>query len=339
MVTNPLGLYRFALEHTESAAGFYNRNVVVPSDVGPVIVRIPIHNADGMDLRVWREHEVLAAIAPYVTAAPRVLHVSQSPAFQIHSYVDGRLLDDVAPKPRQVPESVPNDVVALFRQLTDVPRESLPALPPDWPHDEDTAEFARKLSDLTADVYATFRDDFASVFAALGIPDEPLAPILSKWSSLTPRPFRLVHADVHRKNMILTENGTVFLDWELALWGDPVYELAVHFHKMHYQPADHDVVLRGWLEAIAPSYTQGWKNDLAVYLAHERVKSAIVDTIRYTQLIADGTLGIEEEDHLIAKLVAKLTAAGAIWAWEDAQKSLISPHTVQAAIRSWKDLH
>jgi aminoglycoside phosphotransferase (APT) family kinase protein len=45
--------------------------------------------------------------------------------------------------------------------------------------------------------------------------------------------------------MILTEEGTVFLDWELALWGDPLYELAVHFHKMRYQPGDHDVVLQG----------------------------------------------------------------------------------------------
>jgi aminoglycoside phosphotransferase (APT) family kinase protein len=245
MATNPLELYRFALEHTESAAGFYNRNVVVPADAGPVIVRIPIHDADGMDLRVWPEHEVVTAIAPYVTAAPRVLHVSKSPAFQIHSYVEGKLLDDVAPKPKRVPESVPRDVVALFRQLNDVPRERLPALPRDWPQDENTTDFARKLSDLTAGVYAAFRDDFVSVFTALGIPEDPLAPILANWSSLTPRPFRLVHADVHRKNMILTEEGTVFLDWELALWGDPLYELAVHFHKMRYQPGDHDVVLQG----------------------------------------------------------------------------------------------
>jgi aminoglycoside phosphotransferase (APT) family kinase protein len=250
--------------------------------------------------------------------------------------VEGTLLDDVAPKPERVAESVPRDVVALFRQLNEVPAERLPALPSDWPQDEDTEEFARKLSDLTAGVYAAFRDDFASVFAVLGIPEDPLAPILSGWSSLTPRPFRLVHADVHRKNMILTKEGTVFLDWELALWGDPLYELAVHLHKMRYQPGDHDVVLRGWLEAIPPERTHGWENDLAIYLAHERVKSAIVDTVRYSQLIADGTLSIEEEHHLVAKLVEKLTAAGAVWGWENGRKNRITPDTVEAAIRSWK---
>ena len=128
-----------------------------------------------MDLRILPEYEVLAAIRPYISTAPQVLHVSDSPAFQIHSYVEGQLLDNVAPMPEQVPEFVPRDVVALFRQLNDVPRERLPALPPDWPQDGDTAGFARKLSDVTADVYATFRDDFASVFAALSFPEDPLA--------------------------------------------------------------------------------------------------------------------------------------------------------------------
>ncbi|HEU5156759.1 MAG TPA: aminoglycoside phosphotransferase family protein [Streptosporangiaceae bacterium] len=335
MATNPLELYRFAVEHTESAAGFYNRNVLAPSDAGPVIVRIPIHNADDMDLRVWPEHQVLTAIAPYVSAAPRVLHVSKSPAYQIHSYVEGKLLDDVAPKPERVPGFVPSDVVALFRQLTNVPRERLPTLPLDWPRDEDTAEFARKLSDLTASVYATFHHDFASVFSAIGIPDDPLAPVLASWSSLTRRPFRLVHADVHRKNMILSKEGTVFLDWELALWGDPLYELAVHFHKMRYQPADYDAVLQGWLRAIPPECTRGWENDLAIYLAHERVKSAIVDTIRYTQLIASGTLSGDEKSHLVTKLVDKLTVAGSTWGWKDTQHSHITPHAVEAAIHSW----
>ncbi|MFD0850890.1 phosphotransferase [Actinomadura adrarensis] len=35
------------------------------------------------------------------------------------------------------------------------------------------------------------------------------------------RPFACVHADVHRKNMIVNDGVTAFLDWEPALWGDP----------------------------------------------------------------------------------------------------------------------
>jgi hypothetical protein len=52
VATSPLELCRFALGHAESAAGFYNRNIRVPSESGPVIVQIPIHDTDSMDLRI-----------------------------------------------------------------------------------------------------------------------------------------------------------------------------------------------------------------------------------------------------------------------------------------------
>jgi hypothetical protein len=46
-------------------------------------------------------------------------------------------------------------------------------------------------------------------------------------------------------------------------------------------------------------------------------------------------MSLEEEHHLIAKLVAKLGAAGAVWGWESDQKNLINAQTVEVAIRSW----
>ncbi|MCW2900800.1 MAG: hypothetical protein JWO67_3065 [Streptosporangiaceae bacterium] len=320
---DPVELYRTALEEPDTAAGFYNRN----ARVGSLLVRIPIAEADGMDLRIWPEHEVLAALEPHLDNASRLRFSSAAPAFQVHDFVEGTLLDDSAPRGVRVPGFVLDNVVTLLRQLADVPFQELPATPGDWPDNGDTAGFARRLSEVTAGVYETFRDTYALVFARLGIPDAPLAPI--HWGALASRPFTLVHSDIHRKNMILAEGKTVFLDWELALWGDPVYEMAVHLHKMAYLPDERDSVLRGWQRVMPADLLRGWEPDLATYLSHERVKSAVVDTVRYTQLITEGRLTGEEAAHLCKKLTGKLNAAGAVWGW----RTPIERHAVEAAVR------
>jgi hypothetical protein len=53
---------------------------------------------------------------------------------------------------------------------------------------------------------------------------EALAPATQGWQRLRSRPLRLAHCDIHCKNMILDQGHVVFLDGELALWGDPVYD-------------------------------------------------------------------------------------------------------------------
>ncbi|WP_182874313.1 aminoglycoside phosphotransferase family protein [Microbispora sp. H10670] len=308
--------YRAAYEAALKApgsSGFYNKNVRIDTASGPVIVRIPLHEADEVDLRIWPEHEVLSIIAPYVTHAPRLLHVSESPAYQVHEFIPGLVVDDVASRGDRVPPVVLDAVVELFSELARVPRDAVPGLPQTWPTDGDTSAFANVLSDTTQRVYDAFVDEFAWLFAELGIPADPLAAARARWPAMTARPFRLVHSDVHRKNMIVDGARTIFLDWELALWGDPLYELAVHFHKMAYQDDEQEAVLGRWLVAMTPELTRGWERDLDAYLAHERVKSAIVDTIRYRQLISSGELTPAEEQDLIDKLHAKHAAATAVW--------------------------
>jgi aminoglycoside phosphotransferase (APT) family kinase protein len=304
-------LYERAREDGGAAAGYYNDNIRVDTPDGPVIVRIPIHGADMMDLRPWREDRVLAAIAPGVRDAPRLQLASQDPRFQVHEFVAGAVLNDVAPRGVRVPPHVLDDVVRLFAQLTDVPR--LPDVPVSWPADGDTAAFAGRLSALTRNVHDTFRGDYADLFAALAIPADPLASVADLWRGLTPRPFVCVHADVHRRNMIVDRGSTVFLDWELALWGDPVYDLAVHLHKMGYLPDEEDAVTARWAAAMPAERIAGWEDDLAAYRAHERIKSAIVDSVRYSQLFARGGPYPSPEHELVATMAAKLNAARPYW--------------------------
>ncbi|WP_239334525.1 phosphotransferase [Frankia sp. CiP3] len=331
-VWTPDELYRAALARTEAASGFYHDNVRLDTPTGPVIVRIPIPGSDVMDLAIWAEPAVLRAVRTRVAHAPRLLHTQDDPRFQVHAFIDGQLLDDLAPRGVRVPSHVLDDVADLFGQLGAIPRDRIPAVPPGWPADGDTGGFAGRLSAVTADVHTRFLPAFGALFADLGMPVEPLTTIGHGWARLRPRPFRLLHTDIHRKNMILADGRTYFLDWELALWGDPVYDLAVHLHKTAYQPDEHNTLLDRWARAVPGAASDGWQTDLPIYLAHERVKSAVVDTVRYTKLLTGPPLPAGQRQALLDKLVGKLTAAHQVWQTRRPRTDL---DTVTAHIARW----
>lgn len=324
-----LTLYEQALAAEEAAAGYYNRNVGVRTLEGRVNVRIPLPAADVMDVRLWREEDVLACIGPYVGHAPTLRHVSEDPRFQVHHFIEGRVLDSFRPRGSAVPDHVMADVVTLMDQLARIPAEKAPALPADWPVSRDNAGFGRLLADLTRRIHTQHTGEYGDVFAAFGVPAEPLAVVDELWDSLTPRPFAVLHADLHRKNMIVSDGATWFLDWELALWGDPMYEIAIHFHKMDYPDDQRTEVFRRWREELPPPSTAGPATDLDLYMAHERIKSSIVDTIRYSkQLVAASAA---ERDFLIGRLAKKLNAARPLWG----SPPDMTPERVADALAPW----
>ncbi|MFB7590646.1 phosphotransferase family protein [Streptomyces sp. NPDC056169] len=308
---NWLELYGRALESEESAAGYYNRNVGFRTSEGKVNVRIPLAAADTMDIRVWDEEDVLACIRPYVGHAPELRHASSDPRFQVHHFIEGQVLDTFSPRGSAVPTHVIADVVGVMEQLVRIPAEKAPPLPVDWPESGDSAGFGRLLTRLTQQVYDTHREAYATVFAEFGIPNEPLAVVEPHWDGLVSRPFTVLHADLHRKNMIVSDGLTWFLDWELALWGDPMYEIGIHFHKMDYPPDQRARTFREWRARLPSASTAGPAADLDLYLAHERIKSAIVDTVRYSKQLAGATPSVQE--FLTGRLARKLNVARAVW--------------------------
>ncbi|WP_052863830.1 aminoglycoside phosphotransferase family protein [Streptomyces niger] len=306
-------LYAAALAATGAAAGYYNRNIGVPSPEGKVNVRIPLPAAQIMDVRLWREEDVLTAVRPYVDRAPGLRHVSEEPRYQIQTFIEGNLLDGFSPRGSAVPGHVIGDTVQVLRQLTAVPQEKVPALPEDWPASGDSPSFGLRLAALTREIHATHRTEYAAVFAAFGFPADPLAPVSDRWAGLTPRPFAVLHADLHRKNMIVSSGATWFLDWELALWGDPAYEVALHLHKMDYPEHQRETFLRRWLDGLPPESTRGWEPDVRLYRQHEQIKSAIVDTIRYSQQLTDPGTSPTTHDFLVTRLAKKVNAARLHW--------------------------
>jgi aminoglycoside phosphotransferase (APT) family kinase protein len=303
--------YRRAMSSDGAESGYYHRNIRLVADGRPVIVRIPVSQPDAVDLSIWCEPELLAAIGPCVTHAQRLIHASRSPEFQIHEFITGDLLEDISPLGRPVSPVVLRDVVQLFSELVSIPLDQLPELPDGWPGDGDTPAFASRLSEVALAIHKQFRLGHSHLLDDLGIPPDPLIPFADRWSGLRSRPFRLVHSDIHRKNIILQQNKgrAVFIDWQLALWGDPLYDLASHVHKMAYPPNQREAVVRGWVEAVPAECSAGWEADLETYLAHERVKSAFVDAVRYTQQYSAMAAEPGSRRALIDRLARKLDAA------------------------------
>ncbi len=308
---DPMRLYRAARSAEGASSGYYNRNIRMDDDGRPVIIRFPLPDSDMVDLKLWPEGELLTAICPYVRHAQRLLHASTDPDFQIHEFVDGDLLESVAPVGKPVPTGLIRDALALFAELIRVPAEVLPAKNQSWPEDGDTPAFAERLSEVSTGIHRDFMSRHPGLLSDLGIPADPLGPLLTRWRDLRSRPFRLVHCDVHRKNIILRRGGgeAVFIDWQLALWGDPLYELASHIHKMGYLPHEREQVVAGWVDIVPPECSVGWRGDLQIYLAHERVKSAFVDGVRYTGLYAKTPVSGGRRRAIAERLAAKLAAA------------------------------
>ena len=338
-IWKPDDLYQEAAAQTASASGFYNYNINLPTPTGPVIVRIPIPESDVMDLVIWPEAAVLRAIRDSVTCAPRLLYAQDHPKrFQVLEFIDGVLLDASAPRGVPVPGHLIGDVADTFGQLSAISRDGIPPLPADWPADRKTMDFARRLSAVTQGVHERFRPKFGELFAALGIPSDPLSHVFARWTTLHPRPFQLLHSDIHRKNLILSRGRTYFLDWELALWGDPVYDLAVHLHKMGYSPREYEELETAWLAAMPRPSSEGWEPDLDAYLTHERVKSAINDTVRYAKIIASGHASAQHTAELLRKLAGKLSAAqttGGNWP----TRRPLGPDEIMALIQDWALKH
>ncbi|MFD5693357.1 phosphotransferase family protein [Streptomyces rubiginosohelvolus] len=329
-----LALYEKSRAQDTALSGFYNLNVRLEADTGPVLVRIPGPTAEPMDLTLWPEPAVLAAIRPYVSQAPRLLHASTDPRFQIHTFIEGHRVDDLSPDGKPLPEWVLNGIEQFFRELLHVPLSALPALPPDWPADGDTKGFALRLLSFVQQIRGRADAALDVLYGKLGVPADPCGPLAERAErELSDRSFRLLHADIHRKNMLLTERrGVAVLDWELALWGDPVYDLADHVHKTAYATGDRSLVLAGW-EKVAPAECRtAWRADFEFYCAYEAMKSAVVDTVRWGRRIAEAA-DVQQRQALAEELRTKLIAAGQHWGGGPPP----APAEIERAAVSWWD--
>lgn len=73
------------------------------------------------------------------------------------------------------------------------------------------------------------------------------------------------------------------IDWELAMIGDPLFELATHLYLMRYPKREKIRIAKLWeaeVESVLPGGSLNWDQDLPILLAYKRAHSVFTDIIR-----------------------------------------------------------
>ncbi|MFJ3671954.1 phosphotransferase [Streptomyces sp. NPDC090106] len=290
------------LRHAEASgnaiSGFHNRNHVLPV-TGPlarlmdlaagtsVIVRRRKADALPVVIRTWlNEGEILRAVKGVLPHVPECLH--EGDGFAIHSYVEGVPLSSVCDNGKPVDRLLIQALATLLAGMARVRGSALPALPLSWPSNHtDSQGFLRALAGM-ADVHVRQSNwpAFGGLFAALGIPEDALIRFAERVPTMGRRPYSLLHADLHRDNVIVTYGGApplICVDWELATYGDPLHDLATHLVRMRYPAHQWDEVICAWTDAMSlvrPAAVNAVGRDLRNYVAFERAQSVYPDVMR-----------------------------------------------------------
>ncbi len=289
----------------QASSGHHNRNYVLPltesaarhlGHEAGTSVTVRVRRADALPvvIRTWNdEAQILDAIRGVLPHAPRCLR--KGAHFSIHSYVEGMPLSSVCGNGKPVDTLLVKALAGLLAQMAQVRRGALPPLPAVWPrNDMDSQGFLQTLARLAdRQIRQPNGQVFGGLFAALGIPEDALIRLAERVPAMARRPYSLLHADLHRDNLIVSYAGDpplICVDWELATYGDPLHDLATHLVRMRYPDQQWAEVVHAWADAmheLRPAAVNGLGKDLPRYIAFERAQSVYPDVMRAAQSLLE----------------------------------------------------
>ncbi|WP_443064657.1 aminoglycoside phosphotransferase family protein [Streptomyces sp. NBC_00582] len=294
-----LRAFVWAAESTqESTSGHHNRNYVLPltEDVARLLgreagisVTVRVRRSDALPvvIRTWHdEAAILGALRGVLPHAPECL--AKVDGHSIHSFVKGVPLSTICGNGKPVDTLLVKALARLLAQMTQVRRAALPPLPASWPAKlTDSQAFLKTLARLADEqIRKPNWDKFGGLFKALGIPDDALLRLAERVPSMARRPYSLLHGDLHRDNLIVSYDGSpplICVDWELATYGDPLHDLAVHLVRMQYPSHQWREVIDAWageMRQFRPGAANGVARDLRHYVDFERAQSVYPDIMR-----------------------------------------------------------
>jgi hypothetical protein len=301
--------------------GYHHETYVIPlpaAAVGPQSARgkcrEPRSNLLWFDRRCFASEEtLLLALQGRITGIPDLIEVAEG--VRLQRFIEGRTLNSLHGFGKEVPDGITAQILDLFRQMARVTPASLEVerecRPEDRPAEGDTGGFLERLVCFAEErVYRENVNRFPGLFASLNLDGDAFGRLRKHVAGLSERPFCLLHADLHRKNFIVDGRGGLWtIDWELAMFGDPLYDLATHLYLMRYPKAQHDLVAKQWCEAMEEERkgsSNGWEEDLPRLLDFKRAQSVFTDVVRATQLLVSGELALEKAGMKVRQV---LTAA------------------------------
>ncbi|MFF4486846.1 phosphotransferase family protein [Streptomyces sp. NPDC001544] len=262
-----------------------------PSGRTPAKFRTPFPTVEVVP-RIWpSEARVLRALEGHVRGVPRCL--ADFGEWSLHEYIDGQPLAEAVPDGPIGSERI-MALAEIFACMAGVPEGELPPLPADWPRPADSRGFLEWLARFAKErVYKVNQPRFGALFDAIGVPRDAIDRFMGSVPAMTPRPFVLLHTDVHRANVVVvrTPHGErlSLIDWELALFGDPLHDLATHLVRMDYDKTEQELMVRMWTDAMRRAghegVSAGMETDLPVYLDFEYAQSVFPDVMRAALLL------------------------------------------------------
>ncbi|MDR3080942.1 MAG: aminoglycoside phosphotransferase family protein [Streptomyces sp.] len=328
-------------------AGYHHETYVIPlpaTVVGPYPVRgkcrEPRSNLLWLDRRCFASEETLLRVLQgRITGIPDLIDVAEG--VRLQRFIEGRTLGSLHASGEEIPDAVASQVLSLFRQMARVTSGSLEAerecKPEDRSAEGDTAGFLDRLVCFAEErVYQENLERFPGLFASLGLDGDSFRRLRKHVAGLSERPFCLLHADLHRENFIVDDQGRLWtIDWELAVLGDPLYDLATHLYLMRYPKEQHDLMAKRWCEVMEEERegsSNGWEEDLPRLLDFKRAQSVFTDIVRATQSLDSRpdseTLALEQA---ATKVRQVLTAAMEPLGLE----TVLSLPEVMSSLRRW----
>ncbi|CAL9457705.1 hypothetical protein SUDANB106_02594 [Streptomyces sp. enrichment culture] len=289
------------MAHPSTFQGHHRIWHVVPGPGGRGWVKLaePRDEVLWFDRRCFRsEEDLLAELGRHgVSRVPSARPVGAGgPAVQ--DFIAGRTLSEVSPAGEAVAEEHLAQILRRFSELARVRPEAVTAARRCSRRERvaspRSSKFLRGLIRFTRRrAYRARRPEYGRLFDRLGVPPRALGRTSRLWSEagkLTPRPFCLLHGDLHRANLIVDGSGLLWtIDWELAMLGDPLYDLATHLYLMGYPPSQEGEVVERWrttVEAVLPGAGAAAGQDLPRYLAYKRAQSVYTDVVRQARWLA-----------------------------------------------------
>ncbi|MER5183609.1 aminoglycoside phosphotransferase family protein [Streptomyces sp. NPDC002896] len=228
------------------------------------------------------EHAVLRAIedSGVVVRAPRVLALGASDPkrdkFAIHTYV-GPLGSDRPPN-HPVHGLLPHEADELVDQLRELTGVEYSSLDPA----AQSLDFFGWLTQELVRLVQELPKESQQLARVLGLPDGyRLREILDRYH-VTERASALLHGDLNPWNLVRGggRTGLTMIDWEMAMIGDPLYDLVRHMHLTPTRPEIRQRMFDRWQSRLPDAYTKGWREDWPVYRRIEIIRSAYVDLDR-----------------------------------------------------------
>lgn len=288
------------------------------------------------------EEQLLEGLRGRIDGIPDII---EADGLKLQRFIEGHTLGAVCASGFAVPEGFLRQILGLFRQLVEVPPESLSVdrrcAPEDRPEDGDSDGFLERLVCFTEEhVYQGNLAAFERLFTDLGVHPESFKHLRKHVSGLRERPFRLLHADLHRENFVVDGAGRLWtIDWELAMVGDPLYDLATHLHLMRYPLGQALAVARRWaatVERAHPGSAAGWRHDLPLLLGYKRAQSLFTDVIRVALSLDTGPDPYERQLTQAALKLREVLAGAAL---PLGLEPVSGPRPIATALTRWRREH